>query len=108
MEFCIEKLGGSANLAAGDVQSAEFAGDLGDFSHINALDVHLGDCPLFDDFGEGPFSANAPFEAFGIELDTTCLRHLQLDLADARLERFGLAAFRKRSAGAYIQDSLGW
>ena len=90
----IEQLGRPADLHAGDVAAAQFAGDLGHLARGDALHVHLGQGQL-----QGPFAAFAPFERRRIELDAAGLRHLQVQLAEAAgdglgLEAVGIAASR--------------
>ena len=57
LEFFVEKSCGAADLAAGDVESAEFFCDGGAFARGDALHVHFGDSQF-----QGPFAAFAPFE----------------------------------------------
>ena len=95
-ELLIELSGGAADLGRGDLERAgEFGENRGDAAGGDALNVHLGNGE-----GEGAFSALAPLESRGVEVDVaTDLRDFDGNFAETSLEGFGFEAVGVTLAG---------
>jgi hypothetical protein len=88
-EFLVERSGGAADLAAGDLAAAEFLDDLGHLPRGDALHVHLGQGQR-----ERFLAPHAALQRPRIKLHPPDLRHRQFEFADPRLDMLGLETVR--------------
>ena len=87
LQLGIQRLGGPADLGAGDLQAAELLGDGGDLAGGDALDIHLGHGQL-----QGPLAPDPLLQGRGVELDAPGLRDLDGQRPDPGVDGLGLEA----------------